>query len=696
VGVRKAILLGASLLWANSVWAQTVLEEQVLETEKGVYKLDTISITANRDEELTFDVPASINVIGEGSVALDQPHYQKDLFNSIAGVRVTQTGSTLGHKTSIRMPSNTGPYYLFLQDGIPVQSSGFFNHNGLAYTNFSSAGSAEVLKGAGTALYGSDAVAGTINVISQDPTLKKGFTLSTDAGSDGFYRAGLSGSTTLSNDSSLGFDLSQSGSEGWREHTRSKRREMNVTHFVSLDDNNSVKTVVAYNSTEADMAGSLIGLDELKNNTESVGDIEAQVASGLEVQRKFDFARLSSEWTHLLNDNVELSTIAYIRSNRNRYIATWEGNLPENDSKTNTAGVMFKADVDLDGTRWIYGTDVEYTQATRTYKQLFDYVPSGFGSPVPAGEIYNYDVDYFAVAPYVSATFDLSERLVLEAGLRYDHNRYDYTNNLADGEYVSSGYARVSSNNDPSFNHWSPKLSLTYRLDQQQNIYARFANGFRIPQASRLYSLKTNNIGFELDPEVSDTLEVGYKRATEDQRLDISIYHMTIDDAIVRRENSSGDRYYVNAGETRHKGVELSVLQQLCAEFSARLAYSYSKHEFVNDSIYNDNEQAAAPNDTANLRLTYSPEKIQGLSASFEVEHVGKYWLDDGNTKTYDGYTVTHLKALYEVSAQLKLSAKFNNLSNRVYAEDASYSYGKEKYTPGAPRQFFAGIEYQF
>ena len=87
---------------------------------------------------------------------------------------------------------------------------------------------------------------------------------------------------------------------------------------------------------------------------------------------------------------------------------------------------------------------------------------------------------------------------------------------------------------------------------------------------------------------------------------------------------------------------------------------------------------------------------MPGFSTSFEVEHVGDYWMDNDNTKTYRGYTITHLKALYEISEQLKLSAKINNLSNKVYAEDSSFGYGKEKYTPGAPRQLFAGIEYQF
>ncbi|MFT6123526.1 MAG: outer membrane receptor protein involved in Fe transport [Oleiphilaceae bacterium] len=692
--------LGISLLVVNSVNVKAETTHDTNQTDSNLnnntHQLDTISVTANRDEEATLDVSASISVIDQQTIELDQPHYQKDLLNAVSGVRVTQTGSSLGHMTSIRMPLNTGSYYLFLQDGIPVQSSGFFNHNGLAYTNFTSAGSAEVLKGAGTALYGSDAIAGTINVMSKDPSQGQGVTINSNIGSDGFYKLGFNAGHQYSNDASIGMSISQSESDGWRDHSRSKRTEANITHFTTLDDRNAFKTIISLNSSEADMAGSLIGLDALKDNPESVGDIQAALDSGLEIQRKFDFARISTEWTHYLNDSIELSTIGYLRKNRNQYTATWEKNLPKNDSKTSTLGLMFKADIDEDYVRWTMGADVEATKANRTYQQLFDYVPSGFGSAVPAGDIYDYDVEYFAFSPYVQTEFDLSDKFQISGGLRYDTSKYDYDNNLADGQYASSNYSRPSSNNDPSFKHLSPKLSATYFLDAQQNVYARFANGFRIPQASRLYALKTNNIDFDLDPEVSDTFEIGYKLSSDKHRLDAAIYFMTIDDTFTQRENIDGDRYYENGGETQHKGVELTWLTKINEQFSTRLAYSYSEHKYVNDDEYGNNEQAAAPNDLANLRFIFSPKNVKGFKAIVEFEHIGEYWLDNQNTETYSGYTVGHLKADYQITKQLKVNAKINNISNKIYAESASLSYGKEKYTPGSPRQVFAGLEYSF
>ena len=113
---------------------------------------DDMTVTATRSAQSALDVPASISSKSGDEVTADKAVTQRELLNSIAGVRITQTGSNIGHMTSIRLPTSTKAHYLFLQDGVPLQSSGFFNHNGLAYSNFSSAGSVEELKGAGTAL----------------------------------------------------------------------------------------------------------------------------------------------------------------------------------------------------------------------------------------------------------------------------------------------------------------------------------------------------------------------------------------------------------------------------------------------------------------------------------------------------------------------------------------------------------------
>ncbi|MBV1884335.1 MAG: TonB-dependent receptor [Pseudomonadales bacterium] len=659
-----------------------------------ISRLPTISVTATRTEQKSVEVPASLTHKSKLEIQLDSPVQQKELFNSMAGVRVTQTGSTVGHMTSIRMPVNTGPYYLFLQDGIPVQSSGFYNHNGLAYTNYSSAGSTEVLKGAGTALYGSDAIAATINVRSIEPYEEQGQSISVEGGSDEFWRVGVSSGGAISEAADLSSSFSHMQNAGWREHTDSSRQELSIKHVQALSDDSTLKTHFSINHTTAEMAGSLIGRDALENNRESIGDLASILERGLDPKRKFDFARLSSEWVDESKKDVRLSAIAYLRSNRNRYTATWEPSLPQNDTKTRSLGLMLKSDITRGQALLIPGIDIEYTQASRTYSQLFDFVPDGFGSPVASGEIYNYDVNYAAIAPYIRTEYSISDRLQIAGGLRYDVNRFNYTNNTEDGQYASSSFARPSDDNDPTFNHLSPKLDLTYQLAENRQVYLRYANAFRIPQATRLYSLKTNNIAFTLDPETSDTFDMGYKLVQDKYAMDFSLYYMVINDTIVRRENESRDRYYVNGGDTLHKGVELSLSVKMSPAFSSKVAYSYSKHEFDNDIVYGNNEQEQAPRDVANIRLFYQPQAIKNFVAMVEWEHVGSWWLDDENTEKYEGSDRGNIKFTYKPNTELTLFGKVNNMTDEVYAESASISYGKEKYTPGGPRQYSLGVKF--
>lgn len=651
--------------------------------------LADITVTGERSQESVLDQPLSIGSKQQDQVALDNASTQKELLNSISGVRITQTGSGIGHMTSIRLPQNTGPYYLFLQDSIPVQSSGFNNHNALAYTNFSSAGSVEVLKGAGTALYGSDAVAATINVLSTPARDQLGVTGGVEAGSDGYRKLSISGGIDLDEKSTITAQGSHAESDGWRDHTKYDRQEIAVKYINDMNEDNTIKLGFSANKTLAEMAGSIIGYDQFKNNPTSVGNIQTAIDGDLPVERKFDFARANIEWDHRVSDTLSLNSIAYLRSTRNRYTATWTPSLPYNDSEDNTLGLLFKANMQLGAMTAISGVDFEYTKANREYLQRTA------SASVPAGKIYDYDVDYLAISPYTRLEFQLTEKLTLGTGLRFDYNRFEYTNNVTDGQYAGSDFVRASSDTDPSFTHFSPKLDLTYNLNNNQMVYARYANGFRIPQATRLYSLTTKNIDFSLDEEVTNTYEVGYKFAYARHQFASSIYLLTIDDTIVERRFGNDERFYVNGGKTEHRGVELSLTSKLSDELTSHIAHSYSRHDYQNDEKFNSNEQAKAPNNVSNVRLVYSPNAIAGFSSMLEWEHVGSYWLDDAHVAgRYKGHDVANIKLNYKVSDKLNLTAKINNVTDRIYAESAEYRYGSERYTPGAPRQIFVGFDY--
>ncbi len=685
---KRKIGLMLSLLTAN------------LFAEGQVITLDGVSVTALREEEKVVDQPLSISQKTEKEIELDQVIFQKDLLNSMAGVRVEQTTSIIGHKTSIRMPSTTGPYYLFLQDSIPVQSSGFFNHNGLAYTSFETATSVEVLKGAGTALYGSDAVAATVNVHSaKAPSKEYEGKVRVKGGSDGYASGVVESSDTIDENSGYRANVGYSRSDGWREHTEYDRVEANMRYDYTSDDSNAFKIILTGTKTDAEQADGFSDVALIENGSTAASD-DPNYYTALEqtdIRRQFDYVRLGVEWSNYAFNDLEITTTPYIRYNRNRYVATWEDNLPSNDSTQASIGLLQKNSYEQPWGRIIFGFDTEYTAADQKNNQDFDLTVAGWGGATyTKGALFDYNVNYFAIAPYAHTDIGITEELILSAGLRFDYNRYDYTNNLSVGTDPSGVYYRIDDRTD-DFKHLSPKLSLSYRPIKDLNLYARYANGFRVPQATRLYSRKATAPDVDLDSETTNTFEMGVKKEFETSYMELAGYYMTIDDTITRYEDDvTGLRYYDNGESTIHKGVEVTAFAQMTKEWGAKAAYSFSKHNFKDDQKYGDNEMAEAPEHTANARLIYTPTYLNGLSVMGEWVYVGSYWMDSENTKEYKGYSIGNLKADYRVNDAVSVFGKVSNLTDERYATAATLGWGRESYTPGDPRQYYAGLEYRW
>ncbi len=659
-----------------------------------VYTLDAVSVTAYREEENVFLQPHSIDVKKSAEVNLDQVISQKDLLNSISGVRVEQTNDGSGHMTSVRMSLSTNPYYLFLQDGIPVQSSGFFNHNGLAFTSYGLANSVEVLKGAGTALYGSDAVAATINVISAaEPSKTPMSSVRIDGGSDGYGAVAVENSAPIDAKSGYRIGVKYNHNDSWREHNTLDRFELNGRYDYLIDNDNSIKVLLSGAKTNGEQAGDFGNYANIENGSTAASD-KSDYLSALtktDIRRQYDTMRLSAEWINYAWADVEISLTPYIRYNRNRYVATWEPHLPRNDSIQQSVGVLEKTTFDYDWGKVIVGFDTEYTQAQQKYMQDFNTTASG--KTYIVGPIFDYDVDYFAISPYLQSEYRLSQTMIFSGGVRFDYNRFDYRNNLSIGQDSSTVYFRPGNRSD-DFTHLSPKLSLSYLPNESLYLYARYANGFRIPQATQLYSQKANTSVSELNPETSDTYEIGVKQRFGKHFVELGSYYMTIDDTITRYNGSGSTKYYANGGSTIHQGIEASASAVLTDEVEAKVSYSYSTHKYQNDVTYKNNDMASAPRTITNTRLLYSPNGIKGLAMMGEWQYIGKYWMDDENTREYNGYSIGNVKVDYKVRNNLSVFGKVNNITDKRYATRATYEFSKYNYTPGDPRQFFAGLEY--
>lgn len=673
-----------------------ILPMGVYAEESGSTVLGDVTVTGTREAEKKTEVPATVGVMHKDTIKFTKPTHPSEIMGKVAGVHVNVTGGE-GHMTSIRFPITTKPVYLYLEDGIPSRSTGFFNHNALYEVNVPQAASIEVLKGPGTALYGSDAIGGVINVLTRAPSLEKEVEVTAEAGEYGWARGLLSFSNTYGNDG-IRFDLNLTRTDGWRDATEYDRQSTTLRWDRFLPQGAVLKTIIAFSNIDQQTAGSsAISKEDYKNNPKTNYTPISY--------RRVKALRVSTTYEKEGKDNL-LSLILYYRYNEHELLPNWSLSYDPQLYSTNnhSVGLMFKYRKDYApmNTRLIYGVDLDYSPGERDeWKLSVTKTGKIYTAYTTQEKIYDYDVTFWGMSPYIHLETSPSQKMRVSAGVRYDHLGYDYDNKLS---VVTTGKHRRPADTTLNFDHISPKLGITYDLTKTHNIFASYRHTFRVPSQSQLFRQGRAENTVDLDAVKADSFEVGL-RGVAATRVDyeVSVYHMTLRDDIVTYTNTTtGNRETMNAGKTEHRGVEVSVGTDITKDVRVDVSFSRSTHKYVDWSpktgvTYDGNKMPYAPRTVANTRLGYSPEFLRGGKIELEWEHIGEYYMDDENTHKYSGYDILNLRANYYTKGGTELFAKLLNLTDKRYATRARYTkYRGEEYSPGMPFTVYGGVVYRF
>ena len=665
----------------------------VIAEEKST-SLDDITVTGTREATARSESSATTVLIQEEEIDRLRPNHPAEIMNRVPGVHVNVTSGE-GHMTAIRQPITTSPVYLFLEDGIPTRSTGFFNHNALYEVNVPQAGAIEVLKGPGTALYGSDAIGGIINVMTRPPPIEAEFETNVELGEHGWRRALLTGGNSWGDDG-IRADLNITHSDGWRDDTEYDRQSATLRWDRFLDDGASLKTVLAASHIDQAQTGAVSRVDYENNPAINYPPIGF---------REVDAIRLSSAYEHETADTLT-SVTPYFRYNKLDLMPTWALTYDPTiyTTQNNSFGLTLKHRRDYAPmrTRVIVGADIDYSPGSRD-EQSINTVKDGkiYTSYTVDQTVYDYDVTFMGFSPYVHAETSPSERLRLNGGLRYDLLSYDYDNNLS---VVTSGIHRRPADTTVNFNQLSPKLGATYAVSNNLNGFVSYKHAFRVPSESQLFRQGRAENTVDLKPVKADSYEVGLRgKAGRQFSYEISVYYMTKRDDIVSFQNTlDGSRETLNAGKTLHRGIEAGLGAAITSRLQVDASLSYAKHTFEDWSPrtgvdYSDNEMKKAPRFIGFLSIQYKPITLKGGVVELNWEKLGSYWEDDENTHKYKGHDLLNLLVNYPVSRKLELYAKLNNITDERYSTSASYSrFRGEELTPGLPRTFYAGLNYKF
>ncbi len=709
--LNSITLVLAGLLGTPAAWA--------VDAAAGESALPEMTVTGTREGELLSETAATVGIVKEQALRETRPTHPKDILNQISGVWVSNLSGE-GHSTAIRQPLTTGAVYLYLEDGIPTRSTGFFNHNALYEINVPQSGGIEVMKGPGSALYGSDAIGGTINVLTRTPPREAEFELAGEAGSHGWGRI-LVGGGNAHGDDAWRASLNITHSDGWQESAGYDRQAGTARWDRALGEDALLKTVLSFSKVDQQHVGKLSRgeLDAVPrtNNTPfSYRDVEAFRLS----------TAYEKETAHSL-----VSITPYVRDNSMEIIPNWSVGYDPSRYVTENRSFGFlskyRRDFEPMRARLIVGLDFDYSPGSRDENSIkVNKTTNAYGgtrysldSTVAPVRIYDYDVSYRGISPYVHGEASLTDRLRLNAGLRYDDMQYDYDNKFnsgvagatqgAAGFFPAGGWYGHVASTKVGYSHWGPKLGLTYAFNDTVNGFAAYSNSFRAPSEGQVFRGSRESTAakaqaaaeslLNLEPVTVDNLELGLRGKSGAVRFEASVYHMTKQDDIVSYTDPvTTQRIVVNAGETLHRGIELGLGLPLAQDWQVDASLSYAKHTYETWVVsgtadYSGKEMEAAPRVIANTRLTYQPGYLNGGRIQLEWVRLGSYWLDAGNTGKYNGHNLANLRANYRFGKRMELYGSVSNLFDKRYAETADGTGVAPTYTAGLPRTLVLGLQ---
>lgn len=662
--------------------------------------LEEIIVTATRRDAPLGDFAGSITRLGSEEIGLVGSTHHAEILNRVAGTMI-QRGSGEESLTAIRSPVLTGPgscgAFLFLEDSVPIRPVGFCNVNELFEINTEQARAIEVQRGPASALYGSSAMHGAVNVLQPDPSQMPRHAVGLEGGADDYWRGRIalsrSGSTTDAGTSAV---VTHDG--GWREASGFDEQKLNAALVRRLDES-LLRVRLAATRLDQETAGFIQGEDAYRD------DEIARSNPNPEAYRRAHAIRLTAHWERLLNQSTRLDLRPYLRSSRMEFLQHFLLGKPLEKNGQESAGLLLAIDhTGATGTRWLGGFDLELAD---TFLLEVQEAPTTDGPPIanairPPGRHYDYDVTSSVLAAYGHVEQPLSSALMLTAGLRAEHVRYDYDNRMIAGNTDENGvpcpfggclYSRPDDRND-SFTNLVPKLGLSWRLAPSTSLHVSAVRGYRAPETTELYRLQRQQNVADLDPERLSSLELGLRGQLRDLRYALSGFLMEKRNVIFRDSNA----FNVSDGRTRHRGLEyelswspLDALTITAAGTYARHTYDFTGNEGA-ELIEPGNDVDTAPRHLHGARIAW--RVVASAQAELEWQHVSSYWLDASNQHRYGGHDLVNLRLAWDVSDRWRLAARITNLTDEAYADRADFAFGSYRYFPGRGRALFLEASY--
>lgn len=618
---------------------------------------DEVVITASHVPISQSKSANALTVITSRELEMRAPVAVSDILRNVPGLAVSRNG-VLGSSTQIRVRGAEGNHLLVLIDGVeandPSQSDEV-NWGTLTATDIERI---EIIRGPQSALYGSDAVAGVVNIITKSADSPLSISAFAEGGS---------------------FDTSQYGATIGHKSDQFDIR-FAVTDLDAEGDN------ISRQGDEND--GYQNTTYSLKSGWTPTDDLRFTLSSRLQEGRN-EFDAVDFYVTGLPVD-ADVSSEFYNQTTRiqGEYSTlndTWLHRLAF--TRTDNDNENFDVGIETGSTSSVkeqlqYLTSIQWADQNQTVSMLLEDEQEDFKQRGPVtdfGDDPNQDLSRDTQSVGVEYRGTYFDALTFAASVRYDDNSEfkDATTYKLEASYAVSDTTRLRS-------AWGTAVK-----------NPTFTERFGFYASSAFFPFVGNP---NLKPEESESWEVGIDQTLIDGVLDVSLTWFTSD-----LENEINGFYFdptsfattaVNVeGGSNRQGVELGVNAALSDSWALSAAYTYTDSTQEGEFSGKDVDELRRARHIASTTLDW--QVADALQINLNVQYNGTQndqffppYPQPSQTLQLDSYTLVNLNATYTLMADLDLYAKVENLLDEEYEEVYGFA------TPGIGG--YMGVRYRF
>lgn len=274
---------------------------------------------------------------------------------------------------------------------------------------------------------------------------------------------------------------------------------------------------------------------------------------------------------------------------------------------------------------------------------------------------------------FTLAYWKASERMLLSGGLAYNRVEYQLRDKMM------HAVADPAQRRFPDM--WSPRLGAHYRLTTDLLLYGSAGHGFSMPSPEEtLLPDGAVNPGIRAEQGIQSELGLRWKTWRARIKIDLCAYRIDLNDLLVTKRITEDIFTGINAGKTRHSGLELAagiqVLQRSTFPGSLHVRNSYTRSvnrfvDFKDDGrVFDGNNLPGVPAQMLQSVWTWNPVPAAELMVHYQ--YTGAQYINDANTLQYGAFQTLNLRASWRVKTSQRLAlswyAGINNSANTRYA----------------------------